>query len=190
MAIMILGIALFWIAHGLKIHAPAKRAELAARMGEGPVKGLTTLALVASIVLIVIGYQQAAFINIWFPPAFLTHLNNLLMVIAVTVFIAGSFKGLVADKIRHPQLAGMKIWTVAHLLVNGDLASIILFGSMLAWAVVAMIALNKRDGKPARAPKATLKGNLFHAGATVVVFAVIVTLHGLAGVSPFPGGGA
>jgi uncharacterized membrane protein len=187
MILLVLGLALWVAAHSVKIFAPARRTDLAARMGEAPVKGAVTLAILASVALMVIGYQQAAFVNVWFPPTWTVHLNNLLMVLAVGIFLAGAFKGHVRHWIRHPQLVGFKTWAIAHLLVNGDLASILLFGGLLAWGVVSLIGINKRDGKGAKPGPGTVKGNLIHAGVTVVAFGGIAWVHDYLGVWPYPG---
>ncbi|MEO1601034.1 MAG: NnrU family protein [Pseudomonadota bacterium] len=187
MFLLVLGMALFVLAHGLKIHAPSSRERFVGQMGEMPVRGAAAVAIFASVVLIVLGYQQAPFVNIWTPPAWATHLNNLLMVIAIGVFIAGTFKSHIRHWIRHPQITGVKIWAVAHLLVNGDLASIILFGGMLGWAVAAMIGVNKRDGKGPKPAAGTMKGNLIHAGVTVALVIGVALAHNWAGVWPFAG---
>ncbi|MGL5009563.1 MAG: NnrU family protein, partial [Paracoccaceae bacterium] len=129
MTLLILGLALWWSAHLFKRIAPTPRARLGDR-GKGPV----ALALLAAVVLMVIGYRGAEMIVLWTPPAFLTHVNNLLMVLAFYLFAAAGSKTWITTKIRHPQLTGFKTWAVAHLLVNGDLASVVLFGGLLAWA--------------------------------------------------------
>ncbi|MEM8841698.1 MAG: NnrU family protein [Pseudomonadota bacterium] len=188
MGLLIAGLVLFWAGHALPIFYPPKRAKLAARLGDGGIKGATTLVLLIALIMIVIGYQRADFITVWYPPGWLVHVNNLLMVIAVAIFISGSLKGWPADKIRHPQLTGVKIWAVAHSLVNGDLASIILFGGLLGWAVAAMIALNKRDGKAPLEKRSTPKSAALHVVATLVVFGVVSGVHTYLGYSPFPGG--
>jgi len=191
MTLLILGLVLWWATHLFKILAPGPRAALDARIGAGPAKGAIALGSLAAIALMVIGYQRADFVNLWFPPAFMIHINNLLMLIAVFVFIAKDFRSGVRLRVRHPQLSGVKIWAFAHLLVNGDLASVVLFGGLLAWAVVAMIGSNRRDGPDwVRPAPATAKGWAFHVIATVVVFAIIAMLHLWAGLSPLPGGGA
>ncbi|MEM7506863.1 MAG: NnrU family protein [Pseudomonadota bacterium] len=186
MALMIVGILLFWMAHALKIHAPAKRIALARSMGDGPVKGLVAVALLGSVALMSVGYQQADFTSVWSPPDWTRHINNLLMIIAIACFTAGGIKSKLADKIRHPQLAGVKVWAFAHLLVNGDLASIILFGALLAWAVITMIALNKRDGKPPMVRQGTILRTLAHVVVTLLVFGAVAWVHMYLGVSPFP----
>jgi uncharacterized membrane protein len=187
MVLLVLGLALWFAAHGLKIHAPARRAALVAQYGEMPVKGAMALLLIVSVVLMVKGYQGADFVNLWFPPAWTVHLNNLLMLVALGVYTAAPFKGHVRHWIRHPQLAGVKIWALAHLLVNGDLASVVLFGGLLGWAVLAMIGINRRDGKGPKPAPGTMLGNLLHAGVTVVLLVAIGWVHNWLGVWPFPG---
>lgn len=187
LAVMIAGLALWFLAHTSKTLTKGLRAKVVAQAGEGAAKGVVALLTVAALAMIVLGYQGAAFTNVWTPPSWTMHLNNLLMLIAVAVFIAGDFKSYIRHLIRHPQLTGTKIWAVAHLLVNGDLASVILFGGILGWAVFAMILINKRDGKGEKPGPGTMKGNIFHAVATVVAFAVVIGIHTWAGVSPLPG---
>lgn len=187
MAILILGLAIWWATHLQKIWTPGLRAAGIQRVGEGPWKGLVALASIGAIALMVIGYRHAAFVNLWYPPPWLWHLNNLLMVLAIVTFVAGSFDSPVRRWIRHPQLTAVKIWAVAHLLVNGDLASVVLFGGLLAWAVVAVIGTNRRDGPRRELPGSSTAGLVKHLVVSVVVFAVIAVIHLWLGVPPFPG---
>jgi uncharacterized membrane protein len=186
MILLILGLVAWFVLHLFPIFAVQKRAALKESLG-GAYMGGYALATVGAVALMTIGYQQAPFVEIWSPPAFLTHLNNLLMVLAIFVFIAGRLPSVVRNKIRHPQLTAVKIWALAHLLVNGDLASIILFGGMLAWAVVALIGTNKRDGKPPLAYEATAQGLAAHIAIAIIVSTVVIWLHDLAGIWPLPG---
>ena len=186
MILLILGLLLGWATHLVKILAPRQRRAAIARIGEAPWKGLVALLTLAAVAAMVVGFRNAPFVAVWTPPPWLWHVNNLLMALAVFVFIAGSFASPVRRRIRHPQLTGVKIWTVAHLLVNGDLASILLFGGLLAWAVVAVIGTNRRDGPRGPLPEATTTGLGAHIAAAIVVFAVAVWLHGLLGAWPLP----
>jgi uncharacterized membrane protein len=182
MALLILGMILWVGAHYFRRLMPEQRAALG---NKG--KGVIAVAIVVSLVMIIIGYRGAAFINVWYPPSFLTHLNNLLMVFAFWVYGSSAAKGAKAwpaYKTRHPQLMAVKIWAVAHLLVNGDLASIILFGGMLAWAVGSVILINKAEPDwtpPAAAGKATY---IRLAVITVVMLIITIAIHTLLGVSP------
>jgi len=188
MVILVLGIALWWASHLFPIYAADRRVAAVARLGEGPYKGLFAAISLAAVVLMVIGFRQAPVVNVWFPPAWTVHVNNLLMLLAVALMAARSFPSGLRRMIRHPMLTGVKTWAVAHLLVNGDLAAILLFGGLLGWAVVAVIGSNRRDGAWARPEPGTTAGAVKHAVATLVVFALIIAIHGpLLGVRPIPG---
>lgn len=136
--LLVLGVALWSGAHLWKRLAPAHRAGFGDKG-----KGLVTLLLLAAVALMVLGYRGAPFVHLWSPPGFLVHVNNLLMLLAFYLFAASGLKTLATRTIRHPQLTGFKTWAVAHLLVNGDLASLILFGGLLAWAVVSVVLINR-----------------------------------------------
>jgi uncharacterized membrane protein len=183
MALLIAGLFLWVAAHLFKRLAPATRAGFG-----DTAKGGIAIALVASLVLIVVGYRgQDAAPQIWYPPAFLTGINNLLMVFAVYLYAASGMKTRITAIIRHPQLTAVKIWAVAHLLVNGDLASIILFGTMLAWAVVEVILINRAEPvwtRPAPAPMGKEIGAVV---GTIIVVGVIGFIHNWLGYWPFGG---
>lgn len=188
MTLLIAGLALWWATHLLPIQGAGLRRSLADKIGNGAVKGAVAVLSIAAVALMVKGYQAAPFTEVWSPPAFLTHLNNLLMILAVFLFIAGNIPSKVRRKVRNPQLTSVKVWAIAHLLVNGDLASIILFGGMLAWAVVAVIGTKRRDGPRTDEPVASRQGLIIHVVAGIGVFVVIALLHlTLGGISPFPG---
>ena len=180
--LLILGVALWWAAHLFKRVMPAQRAA----MGNAG-RGVVALALVASIVLMVIGYRATDFIYVWAPPSFMVHINNLLVLIAIWMMSPAGQKGLLLNKVRHPMLAGFKAWALAHLLVNGDLASIVLFGGLLAWAVVEVIVINKSEPDWTPGKPGTLAKDAMFFVASIVLLAVIGYVHGLLGPSPFPG---
>lgn len=188
MTLLIIGLLAWFALHLFPVVASDARAGLLAKMGIA-YKGAFALATIGAVALMSMGYQQADYIDVWSPPAFLTHLNNLLMVLAVYLFIGGQFKNSAMQKVvRHPQLNGTKTWAIAHLLVNGDLASIILFGGLFAWAMAAMIATNKRDGKPPRDVEVTAIGSIIHVVAALVVTGLVIAAHWyLGGIWPLPG---
>lgn len=181
MTLLILGMILWIVPHLLKRVTPDFRASLGDKG-----RGVIALLLGVGLVLIIVGYRMADTIPVWSPPAFFVHINNLLMVVAVAVFAMAHTKGRLRGRMRHPMLASVKLWAFAHLLVNGDLASIILFGGMLAWAVVSVILINKQTTWDRPAPGHKGRDWLFVA-ITVGVFAVIVGIHMALGVNPFPG---
>ena len=144
--VMILGLVLFLGVHTLSTRR-ALRARLVASTGEGGYKiGYSLLAL-AGLVLIVWGfadYRAAGMRQLWTPPAALKHIAMALMLPAVILVVASYIRGRIYTTLKHPMLAGVKLWAAAHLLANGDLGSIILFGSFLAWAVFDRISLKHR----------------------------------------------
>ncbi len=147
MTLLILGLILFLGTHSFSM-ARGPRAAIIGRIGEGPFKGIYSLLSLAGIVLVSIGYGQYranGYIPVWDPPVWTRHLALLLVLIAFICFVAAYLPGHIKRRLKHPMLAGVKIWAFAHLIANGDLGSILLFGSVLAWAVMARISAKRRD---------------------------------------------
>jgi uncharacterized membrane protein len=147
MTLLILGLVIFLGTHVFTL-AREPRAALVGRLGEGPYKGLYSLLALAGIVLIAVGfgrYRANAWVDVWSPPVFTRHLALLLVWLAFVAFASAYLPGRIKGALKHPMLAGVKIWALAHLLANGDLGSILLFGSILAWAVAARISVKRRD---------------------------------------------
>ncbi|WP_292289319.1 NnrU family protein [Marivita sp.] len=182
MALLIVGLLIWVGAHIFKRVAPEQRAA----MGDTG-KLIVTVALVISLGLMIWGYRGAEFIPVWYPPSFMVHINNLLMLIALFVFGMSATTGRLRGKMRHPQLTAVKIWAVAHLLVNGDLASIILFGGLLAWAVLEVIIINRAEPVWDRPQPGEAKKDVLLVVITLVSFVVISAIHAWLGVWPFPG---
>ena len=184
MTLLILGLLLWVAAHYFKRLMPDARAALGDKG-----KGLVAVAVVASVVMMILGYRSAEYVDVWTPPAFLVHVNNTLMLLAFWVYGSSAAKGAKvwpANKIRHPQLTAVKIWALAHLLVNGDLASIILFGGLLGWAVGSDILINRAEPDwtpPPIAGPATKERLLV---ITLVLYGVVAAVHVWLGVWPFP----
>jgi len=147
LAIMILGLAVFLGAH-VFVTMREPRARLIARLGEQPYKGLFTVISLLGVILIGYGfarYRAAGYIVAWQPPTWTRHINNFLMWPAIVCIVAAYIPGDIKRILKHPMLVGVKLWALAHLLANGDLGSIILFGSFLAWAVYDRITLKRRS---------------------------------------------
>src|SRR5262245_6503408 len=147
LAIMILGLAVFIGSH-VFVTLRAQRTAVVARLGEWPYKGLFSVISVIGLVLIVygfVGYRAAGLIVLWTPPVWTRHLTAALVLPAVIFVVAAYIRGDIARALKHPMLVGVKLWAVAHLIANGDLGGIILFGSILAWAVYDRITLKHRS---------------------------------------------
>ena len=147
LAIMILGLVVFLGSH-VFVTLRGHRAAVIARFGEGAYKGLFSLVSLIGIILIGYGfarYRANEWIDIWLPPPWTRHLTDALVWPAIICILAAYIPGQIKRVLKHPMLVGVKLWAVAHLIANGDLGSIILFGSFLAWAVYDRITLKRRS---------------------------------------------
>lgn len=191
MTLLVLGLLLFLGAHSVRVFADGWRTRMRARLGERGWKGLYTLVSLAGFVLIVWGYGQAreAPAVLWTPPLAMRHVAALLTLVSFVLLAAAYVprNGLKA-RLHHPMMLAVKVWALAHLLANGTLADLLLFGGFLLWAVLAFRAARRRDraeGTPY--PAGTGAGT---AGAVAVGVAVWLLFafwaHGaLIGVAPF-----
>jgi uncharacterized membrane protein len=144
--VMILGLALFFGVHTLTTQREL-RAQVIGSMGEGGYKIGYALASVAGLALVTWGfanYRATGMWNVWNPPTAFKHITVALMLPAVIMVVASYIRGRIYTTLKHPMLTGIKLWAAAHLLANGDLGSIILFSSFLAWAVFDRISLKHR----------------------------------------------
>jgi uncharacterized membrane protein len=152
LAILILGLAIFIGTH-LFVSLRAQREKLIARIGAGPYKGVFSLVSILGLVLVVYGfslYRREGLIPVWSPPDFLRHVTDALMWPAFVFVAAAYLPGHIKKALQHPMLAGVKVWAFAHLLSNGDLGGIVLFGSILGWAIYDRISLKHRAAAGAR----------------------------------------
>ena len=181
MTLLILGLLLWWAAHLFKRAAPEARANLGDRG-----KGYVAIGLGAALVLMVIGYRGAEFVQVYSPLPGMGHANNTLMLISVFLFGVGGTKGTLYPRMRHPMLWGTVIWSVAHLLVNGDLASLVLFGGIGLWALVEMAVINRTPWQRPAAGRG-IKGDAMNLVGTLVLFGLIAAIHIWLGYNPFLG---
>ncbi len=147
-------------------------------------KGLVALMLLVSVVLMVIGYRGAEGAFFYGRSPAMVGINNLLMLLSVYMFAVSRMQTKLAQYIRHPQLTGVKLWAVAHLLVNGDMPSFILFGGILAWAVVEVILISRQTEwvKPDPAP---MKKEIRAVFGTIVLFVGLILVHKGLGYVPY-----
>ncbi|MFA6267152.1 MAG: NnrU family protein [Pseudolabrys sp.] len=155
LTILIIGLVVFLGSH-LFVTRRSARAAMIARLGVSGYRIAFSIVSIVGLGLIVWGfgsYRIHGWIDLWYPPAFMRHITELLMLFAVIFFVATYIPSHIKTRLKHPMLAAIKTWALAHLLTNGDLGSIVLFGSFLAWGVFARIAAKRRgDTGPALAP--------------------------------------
>jgi uncharacterized membrane protein len=183
---LLIGMAIFFAAHSVSILAPAWRAAMVARLGALPWKGLYSVVSAVGFWLIVLGYAAARLepVVLWNPPAWTRHVAMLLMLPVFPLLLATYTPGRIKTAVKHPMLVAIKFWAVAHLVANGMLADVVLFGAFLAWAVVDRISLKYRPAAAAK-PVAS-RGDTFVVVGGLLVYAefVIVAHKWLFGVSP------
>ena len=182
---LLIGLAIFLGGHAIS-RFRGLRASLVGYFGEKVFYGLFSLVALMGIAMIAYGfgvYRAAGYIPVWEPPKFLNHLTILLVWPAMILIVASNIHApsRIKARTRHPMLLSVKIWATAHLLVNGDLGSIILFGSFLGWAVFARIALKRAgdNGNPeaAFAPNAARNDMIAIVGGTLLTLAFVFGLH-------------
>ncbi len=150
MTLLIVGLVLFFGIHSVSIVAPTWRDAQLAQRGEAGWKGLYSVVAGVGLVLMIYGYGVAreAPVVVYLPPPGLRHVALLLLLPVFVLLLAVYLPGRIRSATKHPMLLATKLWALAHLLVNGTLADVLLFGSFLAWAVADRISLKRR---PARA---------------------------------------
>jgi uncharacterized membrane protein len=155
LVILIVGLVVFFASH-LFVTARDKRATLIERLGTNGYRAAFSVVSLVGLALIIwgyAGYRAQGMIPVWSPPAFMRHVTVGLMLISIVALASFRIPSHIQTWLKHPMLASIKIWAFAHLLANGDLGSILLFGSFLAWAVYARIAAKRRgDLGPKTAP--------------------------------------
>ncbi|NQV84572.1 MAG: hypothetical protein HQ494_12200 [Rhodospirillales bacterium] len=172
MNLLVIGLLLWIGAHLFKRVLPGPRAA----MGKAG-RGVVAVLVLAGIVLMVIGFGSADKTNLYDLPAWAWHLNNLLMLVAIFLMDIGRAGGVVGAKVRHPMLSGVVVWVVAHLLVNGDVASIVLFGGLGLWAFSEMAVINRAEGPWSPPPKGPIVNDAKFAVLALVLFAAIAGVH-------------
>jgi uncharacterized membrane protein len=146
MVLLLLGVLLFAGVHLIPSLAPSLKASWLGRMGEGGYKGTFSVLLLAAFALIIIGWRSAQPTLLYMPSPALRHPAMGLLVIAFLLMVVSSRNSRLRQFIRHPQLTGVAVWGGAHLLINGDSRSVLLFGAMTLWALVEIVAINQREG--------------------------------------------
>ncbi|MGU3495592.1 NnrU family protein [Xanthobacteraceae bacterium A53D] len=146
MVMMLLGLVLFLGVH-LITSLPDVRASFIRQLGEGPYKGVYSGLAVTGLLLIGYGYgiwRDRGPDILWDPPLAMRHVTMGLMLLASIALVATYVPSHIKARLKHPMLVGVKLWALAHLLSNGDMASVVLFGAFLAWAVYDRISVKRR----------------------------------------------
>jgi len=177
MTLLIAGLALWTLAHLYPSLAVDSRRQMQEHLGSNPYRGLFSLVIVASLLLMVMGWRQIVPEMVYSPPAWGRHAAALLILIAFVLFFAARVPSNLKRWIRHPQLTGVATWAFAHLLANGEDRSVLLFGVMLLWALLAMVLISRREGDWQKPAKAGVKMDVINIIVGVVLYALMLWLH-------------
>lgn len=180
MAYLILGLVLFLGVHSVSVASRAWRDRMVARLGAGLWRGVYALIAVAGLVLIVHGYglTRTAPVIVYAPPLWTRDITVPLMVFVFPLLFAAYLPGLISTIMKHPMLVAVKLWATLHLLVNGSLADILLFGSFLAWAVVVRISIKRHPRPPIRtAPPSRWNDGIAAVAGFALYAAFVMGLH-------------
>jgi len=177
MVILIAGLLLWWGVHFVPSLAPGLRAQLVAKMGLGGYKGLFSILIVTSLVLIVLGWRSTPPEDVYLPPAWGRQATMALMVIALLLFFAARLPNNLKRLLRHPQLTGVALWALAHLLSNGEMRSLVLFVGLGAWALLEMVLINRRVGEWVRPAPVPAVKNVVWVGVALVIYGLLLYLH-------------
>jgi uncharacterized membrane protein len=188
MLVLIAGLVLFFGTHSIAIAAPAWRDRARSRLGENAWKGVYGILSLVGFAMICYGFGLARFapVVLYVPPRWLRHVAFLLMLPVFPLLFAAYLPGRIKSAAKHPMLAAVKFWALAHLLANGMLADLLVFGSFLAWAVVDRISLKRRPPQALRVAPASPWNDAVAVvlGLATYVFFILWAHVRLFGVSP------
>jgi uncharacterized membrane protein len=188
MYLLVAGVFLFAAVHLFPAALQAARDRAAERLGNNAYRGIFALVILGSIIIIVAGWKAASPTPMYAPPLDPGPITSALMFAALVLFVAAQLSTNIKRFVRHPQLTGVTLWSIAHLLANGDSRSLVLFGSLGVWAIVEMLLCNRRDGSWSRAKPVSLGADLLVLVITSVAFAALAYFHRwLFGVAVGPG---
>ena len=184
---LIIGVTLWSGVHFIPTLAQPLRQSLITRLGDGRYRLVFSFVVVASIILMVMGWRSTPDTLLYQLPEWSRPIGVVLMWFALFLFAAARSPSAIKRLIKHPQLMSMVVWSVSHLMTNGTTRSLVLFGGLGIWALVEMPLINARDGVPKPKPSTGLAGELKIAAIASVLFAVLMFLHPyIAGVSVIP----
>ena len=189
MALFLFGLFIFLASHSCRIFAESWRNQIIDQIGEVKWKGLYTIISLIGLIIMVVGYGQARqdTLVLWQPNAFLIYIALVLNLIAF-IFLAGSSpsNNAIRLKLKHPMILGVKVWALAHLLSNGTLVDLILFGSFLIWAVLDFRSSRKRPIHISEQAQVSTKATVITIASGVILWVIFIFgLHQyLIGVSP------
>ncbi|WP_262690887.1 NnrU family protein [Kordiimonas aestuarii] len=187
MAILFLGLALFILVHLIPVYLTGLKGAIVGKVGRTAYRGLFSLVIIGSIYVIYLGWTSTDVAMVYSPPTWAFHATPIFVLIGFVLFFASQAPTNIRRMVRHPQLTGVTFWAVGHLLANGENRSVLLFGALLVWAVVAAVGSNRRDGAWVKPEKQAFYKDIVTVLIGVVAFVGFAAIHEwLIGVNPMP----
>jgi uncharacterized membrane protein len=184
MTLLITGLLVWSLVHFIPSLAPPLKLKMISQFGKNGYKLIFALLIFSSLALIVFGWRSSIPSHLYLLPAFTKHIAMLLVVFAFILFGASNYPTRIKNFIRHPQLTGVIVWAFAHLMLNGDSRSVLLFGGMGLWAILEIIFINRREGQWVKQAVPGWGREIRGLVISLVVVVVVVMLHPyIAGVS-------
>lgn len=184
---LISGVVLWSAVHFVPTLAIPLRQRLRTSWGNGPYRAVFSLVVIASIVLMVVGWRSTPEVLLYQLPYWIRPIGFVVMVMAFVLFGASHHPTAIKRYIRHPQLTSMIVWGVSHLLTNGTTRAVVLFGGLAVWALIEIPLINAREGEFVKPDSPGLATELKGLAISAVIFVVALLLHPyFAGVSPIP----
>ena len=177
MWLLSLGVLLFCMTHLMPSMAPGIKRTLVSRVGENGYKGLFSLTLLVGIACIVVGWRGTTIAYLYQPDPALRHLALGLIGVAFLLMVAASRATRIKRIVRHPQLTGVLVWASAHLLLNGDNRSVVLFAALAAWSALEMVTISRREGVWIKADVPPWTSEGVTVAIACAVIAVVTALH-------------
>jgi len=178
MTMLLLGLALFIVLHMITFWARNVRAGAVSLIGEMPYKGLFALATIGSFTLMVLGWKAAEVLPVYDAPSWGMHVTPIFVLAGFILFVASNAPTNIRRMLRHPQLVGVTLWGIGHLLSNGENRSLLLFGGFVIFSLIAMMASNKRDGEWVKREKVGLANDIITVVVAVALYAGFMYFHG------------
>lgn len=177
MTLLVTGILLFALVHFIPAFAPGFKAGIVQRAGLNGYRGIFSLLLLVALGLIITGWRSTMPVTIYLPPPALHKLALGLLALAFLLLVLTARKSRLRRVIRHPQLTGVALWGGAHLLLNGDNRSLVLFGGIALWALIEMVAISRREGVWIKTAVPSWGTEIVNVVVAAIVIAVVVAIH-------------
>jgi uncharacterized membrane protein len=177
MELLILGLVLWTCIHFSPSIAKCTRGLIISKIGIGPYKGLFAILIVLSIVLIVFGWRSIEPVDVYLPQSWGRHVTFLLVLLTFILFVAARRATNIKRVLRHPQLTGLVLWSIGHLMANGDNRSLILFSWLGVWAILEMFLISKREGQWIKPELVPAKNDVITIVGGCVMYAILLMAH-------------